>query len=1059
MRQLSGVNKDIFISILIPTYNRAHYISDAIGSALAQDYPNFEIVVVDDGSTDNTSQVVRSFNDARLRYILKEHSGAPATRNRCISEAHGEFVLWLDSDDRLFPGILQKYASIILNYPDIDVSYGDLEITDTSFIQTHSLKYPDWYKHSKELLACMFVNNCVPNPGTMVRSACYKKFGGYDESYKRAHDYEFWTRLAKTAKFKHVGCTVVQWRWHDSNMSSGSVTYDKRFEVRILKNMLERFSLAELLPKLNWCNGVKEETESTAWGLAAKSFLALGNFSGALQCLNNAYQCNPDSNYIEAVLNLSLLQMEASKNNCDGLDYQTYYEKVYSLRRQLLQLHSSQMVADDLKLTLLSKINSNQQVQGAKLVSIIIPYFKQLDTVAETLTSIANQTYRNFEVILVNDGDTEHVLKLFKQFAIKNPDIQCYYHYKPNSGLADTRNFGIKQASGHYILPLDSDDMLASVFLEQTVSVLDQHPEFGFVYTEALFWGSKNEIWATTDFDPRVLLQRNLMTCTTLYKRQMWEAIGGYNTNMKYGYEDWDFWISAVEKGFIGTNIHLPLFIYRRKTNSMLEQRHKYDVLAKQQIIENHPSLYHPITEFSIQALSQHIGIIPSKCLQKDIKDKILFPVLKKKQNNQIDPPKILFVCHDFPPYKLAGAQLFALRIAQELQKSGHDVAIFYPVNRSARNSDEDDTLYKITKSSYENITVWQITVDDQETSLYQNPQYCFQHPQVEEAFRNLLITEQIDIVHFHLLYRLSTGLPLIAKELHIPTVATLHDYWLICAMGHLLDTSGQECTGPESPEKCADCYNGFKGKPAAELVQFFKQRLAATHAAHDAVDVTFSPSSFLADCHQSYGFKRPEVLPLGWIPVQAATKKSAGEKITFGYLGQIISRKGLDILLIAVSQLTHKNWELKIYGEVYQPGWFEPLDEFIQKHPQIHYCGAYKTEDLNNLYAEIDVAVVPSRRENYPLTVMEALSAKVPVIAADVGGVKEIMIDGQDGFIVKPHEPLELKNAMEQFLTNPALAERMQATIRPIKTIADNALEYGKVYRFLQINQVKQQG
>src|SRR5690606_31222133 len=90
---------DPFISICVPTYNRGNYIEATLRSALESVYSNYEIVVVDDGSTDETAAVVKRLSSEKIRYVLKEHNGGPGTRNRCVAEAKGDFILWLDSDD------------------------------------------------------------------------------------------------------------------------------------------------------------------------------------------------------------------------------------------------------------------------------------------------------------------------------------------------------------------------------------------------------------------------------------------------------------------------------------------------------------------------------------------------------------------------------------------------------------------------------------------------------------------------------------------------------------------------------------------------------------------------------------------------------------------------------------------------------------------------------------------------------------------------------------------------------------------------------------------------
>lgn len=294
-----GANKDQrpkdkpFISIVIPTYNRDHFIAEAMNSALAQNYPNFEVVVVDDGSTDETPDIVRSFSDPRLRYVVKEHNGAPATRNRCIAEAKGEYLLWLDSDDMLMPNVLEVYAEALARTPEADVLYGDLIVTDHEFRQTGEACHQDWYGRNNGLIAQLFHSNCIPNPGTMVRKTVYDAVGKFDESFRRAHDYELWTRFALKANFKHVPMNVVKWRWHDSNMSSGSVKLDTSFDAKIIRKLTANFSLQQLLPYLDWEAPHTAKTEATAWICVAKRLLELGDTAGAIESAGKSHLLYP----------------------------------------------------------------------------------------------------------------------------------------------------------------------------------------------------------------------------------------------------------------------------------------------------------------------------------------------------------------------------------------------------------------------------------------------------------------------------------------------------------------------------------------------------------------------------------------------------------------------------------------------------------------------------------------------------------------------------------------------------------------------------------------------
>jgi glycosyltransferase involved in cell wall biosynthesis len=286
------LNQPLF-SILIPTYNRALYIDDALRSALEQSYNNFEIIVCDDGSTDNTREIVLMFEDERIHYIKEEHSGAPHTRNRCISASRAEYLVWLDSDDILLPHTLEAYADIINKIPEVDILYGDLIVIDKNQKEIKTIEFQNWYMRNKELPLAMFTHNPIPNPGSMVRKSLYNNFGGYDESFLRAHDYEWWSRVAQTAVFKHVGVTVTKWRWHDTNMSSGTVKIDTSYDLKIVNTLLKKHTLEELFPDFKWKRKLLCEVESKAYLKIADRLLQLGDLDGALGYAKKSYTTDP----------------------------------------------------------------------------------------------------------------------------------------------------------------------------------------------------------------------------------------------------------------------------------------------------------------------------------------------------------------------------------------------------------------------------------------------------------------------------------------------------------------------------------------------------------------------------------------------------------------------------------------------------------------------------------------------------------------------------------------------------------------------------------------------
>ena len=138
-------------TVAMATYNRAHWVADSIHSVLSQSFVDFEYVIVDDGSTDDTAVVIKSIQDPRIKYIQKSvNEGRPATRNRVVAESCGEYILWMADDDRLAPGILARYDLALRNDPTIDVIYGNLAVFSESADTVESTYEPtDWISNPR----------------------------------------------------------------------------------------------------------------------------------------------------------------------------------------------------------------------------------------------------------------------------------------------------------------------------------------------------------------------------------------------------------------------------------------------------------------------------------------------------------------------------------------------------------------------------------------------------------------------------------------------------------------------------------------------------------------------------------------------------------------------------------------------------------------------------------------------------------------------------------------------------------------------------------------------
>ncbi|WP_349431730.1 glycosyltransferase [Methylomarinum sp. Ch1-1] len=236
-------------------------------------------------------------------------------------------------------------------------------------------------------------------------------------------------------------------------------------------------------------------------------------------------------------------------------------------------------------------VSTNDKVERTPLVSVVIPCYKQAHYLPEVVASVVAQTFADWECIIVNDGSPDDTGEVARQLIRQYSGSLIRLLEQGNGGLSDARNKGIGMASGKYILPLDADDKLDSTMLEKTVAVLQSDPTVGIVYTYIRHFGSRSDIWKTGPFSLEKEKYDNYLPYCSLYRKEVFESVGGYDTNFN-SYEDWNFWISAMERGWHGKLVPEPLFLYRKGDSSMLVDANKRREQLVAQIVLAHPEVY-----------------------------------------------------------------------------------------------------------------------------------------------------------------------------------------------------------------------------------------------------------------------------------------------------------------------------------------------------------------------------------------------------------------------------------------------------------------------------------
>lgn len=225
-------------------------------------------------------------------------------------------------------------------------------------------------------------------------------------------------------------------------------------------------------------------------------------------------------------------------------------------------------------------------------VSIIIPCYNQGKYVAEAINSALRQTFKDIEIVCVNDGSTDNSVEIIKSFENKYKNF-IFLNNEENRGVIYSRNFAIKNCNGTYILPLDADDIIEPTYVEKAVKILDNNPNIGIVYCKAKIFGNYDKYWNLKPFNKSDILYENCIFCSALFRKSDFIKIGGYNNNMKYSCEDYDLWLSFIEQGLEVFQINEILFSYRQydeTSRTTISLKNKKEIWNN--LIKNHINLY-----------------------------------------------------------------------------------------------------------------------------------------------------------------------------------------------------------------------------------------------------------------------------------------------------------------------------------------------------------------------------------------------------------------------------------------------------------------------------------
>jgi glycosyltransferase involved in cell wall biosynthesis len=292
-------------------------------------------------------------------------------------------------------------------------------------------------------------------------------------------------------------------------------------------------------------------------------------------------------------------------------------------------------------------------------VSVVVTCFNLGAYLGEALESIRTQTFKDYEICLVDDGSTDQATK--QALREVGPDVVVIS--SPNQGLSAARNLGVSRTAGEFICAVDADDVLVPTLLERSVAWLDAHPELAFVSHWREAFGDQSWEWKPERCDLQTLLDVNTVNGAALVRRTAVEAVGGWDESMRDGLEDWNFWIALVERGYRGGIIPEILFRYRQRPDSMSRVNFAGSGHARlyRHLVERHPDSFSD--HLQSLAVRRHVDMAAGWALDDELKEHLelhALPALARARDDVVEAERRCIRWHSEKSNESAARQQMA---------------------------------------------------------------------------------------------------------------------------------------------------------------------------------------------------------------------------------------------------------------------------------------------------------------------------------------------------------------------------------------------------------------
>lgn len=529
------------VSVVIPTYNSDRYIVEAIESILNQTYSDYEIIVVDDGSTDRLLEVLEPYRD-RIRYLYQENQGAPVARNTGIEQARGEFVALLDADDFFLPDKFAHQVACFDTQPNVGIVHSGWQLVDESGQQILAEHKPWSGLPQLDLQAWLLWRPVLPS-AMMFRRNWLERVGGFDPDRPPVEDVDLVLRMVA------IGCQsawlrqiTVNYRQHGASLTAQNTPKCAKVFDAIYNDFFARADLTQEAYDLE-----KSARFNCLVWLAWRLYYT-GYFAEMADYLQRSLPYTP---YLltETVAHWTRLFRDYAAGTGEKLD-------ICALRNLSAWQHLLHTVA----------------LTKPPRVSVVVPAYNCDRYVQQAIESVLDQSYSDYEIIVVNDGSTDETAQALQPYLDR-----IRYYEQENQGAATTRNRALRLARGELIAFLDADDLFLPDKLARQVACFDADPTIDCVQSgwriidrdgKAL---SDVQAWQyAPELDLENFFLYKMARPSAMLMRRIWcDRLGGFDPSYPLA-EDLDFCLRFALLGGKAVWLKTSLACYRQHESSLM---------------------------------------------------------------------------------------------------------------------------------------------------------------------------------------------------------------------------------------------------------------------------------------------------------------------------------------------------------------------------------------------------------------------------------------------------------------------------------------------------------